>query len=76
MADGGRIQMVSLLSKPQSYACSKEFPTHVSVNIRFSRDGLILITSNIIITIFQKCSFVLLPEDLVLLGCDTVLLGV
>jgi len=68
--------MVSLLSKPQSYAYSKEFPTHVSGNIRFSRDGLILITSNIIITILQKCSLVLLSEDSVLLGCDTVLLGV
>lgn len=67
--------MVSLLSKPQSYAYSKEFPTHVSENIRFSRDGLILITSNIIIT-FQKCSFVMLPEDSFLLECDTVLLGV
>jgi hypothetical protein len=76
MTEGGRNQMVSLLSKPQSYAYSKEFPTHVSENIRFSRDGLILITSNIIITIFQKCSFVLLPGDSVLLECDTVLLGV
>jgi len=68
--------MASLLSKPQSYACSKEFPTHVSETIRFSRDRLILITSSRIITTLQKCSFVLLPEDLVLLGCDPVLLGV
>jgi hypothetical protein len=63
MTDGGRNQMVSLLSKPQSYACSKEFPTHVSENVRFSIDGLILITSNIIITILQKWSSVLLPEN-------------